>query len=139
MPQDIDRELKTRLDQQLQDEMVIWLTTTSADGTPQPNPVWFIADDEDLIIYSNRTAARNRNIERNNRVSLHFNSDPHANHMTVIIGTAVIDPTIAPANESAAYMAKYAQLIPGLDMTPESYAETFSVPLRITPVRVRGF
>lgn len=139
MAPEIDSNLNARLQTQLNEELVIWLTTTSADGTPQPNPVWFITEGDDIIVYSNRSAARNRNLERNNRVSLNFNSDPHADHMTVITGTAVVDHTITPANTSAAYMAKYGQLIPGLDMTPESYAETFSVPLRITSAKVRGW
>jgi hypothetical protein len=28
----------------LRTEMVIWFTTVGADGTPQPNPVWFLAE-----------------------------------------------------------------------------------------------
>lgn len=139
MTSETENDLNARVQRQLRDELVVWLTTTSADGTPQPNPVWFITEGDQIIVYSHRTAARNRNLGRNNRVSLNFNSDPRADHMTVITGTAVIDPTIAPANQSAAYMAKYGQLIPGLDLTPETYAETYSVPLRITPHKVRGW
>lgn len=139
MTSETENDLNARVQRQLRDELVVWLTTTSADGTPQPNPVWFITEGDQIIVYSHRTAARNCNLGRNNRVSLNFNSDPRADHMTVITGTAVIDPTIAPANQSAAYMAKYGQLIPGLDLTPETYAETYSVPLRITPHKVRGW
>lgn len=139
MTSETENDLNARVQRQLRDELVVWLTTTSADGTPQPNPVWFITEGDQIIVYSHRTAARNRNLGRNNRVSLNFNSDPRADHMTVITGTAVIDPTIAPANQSTAYMAKYGQLIPGLDLTPETYAETYSVPLRITPHKVRGW
>lgn len=139
MAPEIDPDVQRRLDEHLKQDLVVWLTTVSADGTPQPNPVWFITDGDDIIIYSNHRAARNRTIARNNRVSLNFNSDPHGSHMTVMTGTATVDDTLPPANESAAYMEKYGELIPGLDMTPESYAETFSVPLRFTPGKVRGF
>ena len=31
-----------RVRERLVDEQVIWLTTVGADGTPQPNPVWFL-------------------------------------------------------------------------------------------------
>ncbi|HWV23385.1 MAG TPA: TIGR03667 family PPOX class F420-dependent oxidoreductase [Thermomicrobiales bacterium] len=137
MASDTDRGRKARAERQLREELVIWLTTTSTDGTPQPNPVWFIPDGDDIIVYSHRNAVRNRNIQRNNRISLNFNIDPHDEHVTVITGTAAIDPTIPPPNTSRAYMEKYGEYIPGIDMTPESYAETFSVGLRIIPGKIR--
>lgn len=123
----------------LDEDLVVWLTTTSSDGTPQPNPVWFITDGDDIIVYSHRTAARNHNIRRNNRVSLNFNSDPEAEHMSVITGTAAFDETIPPPDMNDRYMAKYGHMIPGIGMTPETYAETFSVALRITPTKIRGW
>jgi len=124
---------------QLDEELVVWLTTTSADGTPQPNPVWFLTDGDDILVYSNHTAARNHNIRRNNRVSLNFNSDPEADHMSVITGSAVFDDSVPPPNQNERYMAKYGHMIPGIGMTPESYAETFSVVIRITPEKIRGW
>jgi len=30
-----------RVARRLREEPVIWFTSTSRDGTPQPNPVWF--------------------------------------------------------------------------------------------------
>jgi PPOX class probable F420-dependent enzyme len=131
--------LDERVKAQLQEELVIWLTTTSADGTPQPNPVWFLPDGDDIVVYSHRTAARNRNIQRSNRVSLNFNSDCQADHMTVLTGIAEFESSYPPANENQAYLDKYGHLIPGLDMTPDTYADTFSVVLRIRPKKVRGW
>lgn len=124
---------------QLDTELVAWLTTTSADGTPQPNPIWFVPDGDDIIIYSHVTAARNANIRRNNRVSLNFNSDPHADQMSVITGTAAIDATLPPPNENPAFMEKYGDLIPGIGMTPEKHARTYAVGIRMTPEKIRGW
>lgn len=39
---DADSEFGQRVRARLRDEQVIWFTTVGADGTPQPNPVWFI-------------------------------------------------------------------------------------------------
>lgn len=39
---DLTTEYGARVARRLQDEQVIWLTTVGRDGTPQPNPVWFI-------------------------------------------------------------------------------------------------
>src|SRR3954451_7916261 len=41
-----------RVAQRLREEVVIWLTTTGADGTPQPAPVWFLWEGETFLIYT---------------------------------------------------------------------------------------
>lgn len=34
-------ELGAKVAARLEEQTLAWLTTVSADGTPQPNPVWF--------------------------------------------------------------------------------------------------
>ncbi len=87
-------DLGQRIRKELADELVVWMTTTSHDGTPQPNPVWFVTDGDDVIVYSHKTAARNMNVARNPHVALNFNSDPHADRMSVIIGQAAVDENL---------------------------------------------
>ena len=41
-----------RVQRRLRDEQVIWLTTVGADGTPQPNPVWFLVDGTTVVVYN---------------------------------------------------------------------------------------
>ena len=60
--------------ERLRTEKAIWLTTVAPDGTPQPNPVWFTWDGETVLVYSHRDAFRNRNLRRNPRVALSFDS-----------------------------------------------------------------
>jgi PPOX class probable F420-dependent enzyme len=43
-----------RVVQRLREDVVIWLTTVRADGTPEPSPVWFLWDQETFLIYSLR-------------------------------------------------------------------------------------
>lgn len=123
---------------QLETEQVIWLTTVSADGSPQPNPVWFVPAGEDVITYSMNGAARNANIRRHPQVSLNFNATPEGGSVGVLVGTAVIDDSLPPPNENAAYMEKYAAALPQVGLTPEEFARTYSVPIRITPRKLRG-
>jgi hypothetical protein len=59
--------------------------------------------------------------------------------MSVITGTAVIDQSFPKADQNPAFLAKYGQQIPAIDMTPETYTETYSVTIRITPTKVRGW
>lgn len=136
---DQETELGQRIRKELDEEIVIWMTTTSEDGTPQPNPVWFIADGDDVIVYSHTTAARNRNIQRNPRVSLNFNSDPHADIMSVIIGTARIDDSLPAPIDNPAFQDKYAALIPPIGQTIQEHSDTYGVAIRITPMKVRGW
>lgn len=51
-----------RVAERLDGEQVIWLTTVGADRTPQPNPVWFIKEDEGLLVYNRADAHRLKHI-----------------------------------------------------------------------------
>ncbi len=47
---DLNTEFGKHVAQRLQHEQVIWLITISAEGTPFPRPVWFLWDDESILI-----------------------------------------------------------------------------------------
>jgi PPOX class probable F420-dependent enzyme len=136
---DYSSDLGQRIRKELAEELIVWMTTTSADGTPQPNPVWFVTDGDDVIVYSHNTAARNRNIVRNPSVSLNFNSDPEADRMSVIIGNASIDDAFPSTIENETFQAKYGTRIPGIGMTVEEHSDTYGVVIRITPTKIRGW
>jgi PPOX class probable F420-dependent enzyme len=65
-------EIDSHVAERLLDEKVIWLTTVSPDGTPQPNPFWFNWNGNSFIIYSSPSSAKLKNISRNPKVSLNF-------------------------------------------------------------------
>ena len=71
---DFSTKLGKRVREQLRSERVVWLTTVSRDGTPQPRPVWFFWDGQSVVIYSEPDTYKVRHIRRNPRVSLHFNT-----------------------------------------------------------------
>lgn len=125
--------------EQLENEIVIWLTTVTPKGMPQPNPIWFVWEDDCVITWVQPHSARIRNLEHNNQVSLNMVGDPAASHMTVLTGTAEIDEDIGSALDNEQYMRKYAHRWASMNMTPESAAEEFSLPLRIRPTKLRGF
>ena len=127
-----------RVARRLRDEVVIWLTTVGGDGTPQPNPVWFLWDGESFLIYSLGNASRLPHIRRNPRVALHFDSDGRGGDIVVITGEARVSTSDPPADQLPAYLAKYGSMIAGIGQTPASFAAHYSVPLRITPTKVRG-
>jgi PPOX class probable F420-dependent enzyme len=87
---DTSSEFGARIERRLADETVIWLVTTSNDGSPQPSPVWFIREGDTLLIFSKPDAPKVRNIRARPRVALHFNTDVHGEDVVVFHG--VINP-----------------------------------------------
>lgn len=136
---DFSSAFGARVQEQLLNEQVCWLTTVGASDTPQPNLVWFLYQDEAVLMYTKPDAIRLKNIVRNNRVAINFNSDEDGHAMTVITGTATVDETVPPAIENSAYLEKYADGIKAIGLTPESFAREYSVPIRIEIRKVRGW
>jgi PPOX class probable F420-dependent enzyme len=127
-----------RVARRLRDERIIWLTTVGADGTPQPNPVWFLWDDGTFLIYSLPHAARVANIRRNPRVSLNLDGNGRGGDIIVITGDAHLRPDEPPADQMPAYVEKYKDYIESSFGTPANFAAQYSVPIRVTPTKVRG-
>jgi PPOX class probable F420-dependent enzyme len=128
-----------RVARRLQEEVIIWLTTVRADGTPQPSPVWFLWDGATILIYSQPDRPKLRNIGQNPRVALHFDSDGRGGDIAILTGRATIDRNAPPATQAPAYLDKYRAGIAGIGMTPDSFAAAYSVAVRVTPVSLRGF
>jgi PPOX class probable F420-dependent enzyme len=132
---DFGKRVKHRLD----NEQVAWLTTVNGDGRPFPSPIWFFyEDDGTVLIYSQPNKIKLRNIASNAAVTLNFNADEHGNNVIVLDGAAVVDESANPAANHDAYIAKYRGGIESIDMTPESFAAEFSVPIRVVLQKVRG-
>jgi PPOX class probable F420-dependent enzyme len=136
----IDRETEfgKRVEERLRSDELLWLTTVSPDGTPQPSLIWFYWDGETILIYSQPNTPKLRNIAANPRVSLNFQADEEGEDVVVLTGNAVVDPAAPPSNLHDEYRRKYARGTVHIGMTPESLAAEFSVGIRVTPTRVRG-
>jgi PPOX class probable F420-dependent enzyme len=80
-----------------------------------------------------------RNLARNSKVSLHFNANESGEDVVVFAGEAFVDESTPLADHHPGYLAKYRQGIANISMTPESMAQSYSVPLRVRPTRLRGF
>lgn len=136
---DTSTEFGTRITRQLNDELVLWLTTVAKSGTPAPNPVWFHFTGEHILIFSQPGTAKVRHLEAGPRVSLSFNATHTGGDVGVITGDAVIDEKGATDEELAAYDQKYADGLAGLSMTPAQFHDDYTVLIRITPDKLRGF
>ena len=135
---DFSGELGARAQERLTTELVIWLTSVTASGMPQPHPVWFLWDNDTFLIYSQPTAKKLVHIAHNPQVALHFNGTPDGDDIQVFLASATIDRSPTPACDIDAYRAKYRAAIDDIGMTPETFSASYNVLIRAVPTRLRG-
>ena len=138
MKLDTSTEFGARVERRLRDERIIWMTTVGPDRTPQPSPVWFHWDGQAFLVYSRPDTPKLRNIGANPRVALNLDGDGRGGDIVVLTGDARIDPSAPPADAVPDYVVKYREAITRIGMTPESFAQAYSVAVRMTPTGLRG-
>jgi PPOX class probable F420-dependent enzyme len=135
---DTRTDFGARVARHLKEDQVVWLTTVGPDGTPQPSPVWFLWGGDTVLIRSQPSTPKVRNIEQRNRVSLHFNCTPNGGDVVILTGEAWVEAGAAPASLDPAYINKYAGGIQSIDMTPDAFAQEYSIAIRVRPTSLRG-
>jgi PPOX class probable F420-dependent enzyme len=128
-----------RVRKRLADSQVIWLTSIGADGTPQPNPVWFVWDGADsVLVYNRPVALRLKHVVANPRVALNLDGDSHGGDIIVLTGDAALAPDAAASDVNAAYLAKYGASMVQISGSAAAFAADYSVPLSVRIDKVRG-
>ncbi|MGH3481457.1 MAG: TIGR03667 family PPOX class F420-dependent oxidoreductase [Nocardioidaceae bacterium] len=128
--------LPPQAQRRVEEDHVVWLTTVADSGAPAPNPVWFVADGDDLVVFTDPHTRKVHNIEQRSTVSVHFNSDFSGGDVVVITADVDMDHGQAPS-ANPAYLDKYREGIKALGLTVEELDRTFNTRLRLRPKRVR--
>jgi len=123
----------------LREAPIAWLTTVGADGTPQPNPIWFIQEGASLLVYNRPDANRLAHIRRRPRVSFNFDSNGQGGDIVVLTGTAALAEGMPLPHELPEYVQKYSQRMQRVSNSLEEFSRQYPVALRISELRVRGF
>jgi PPOX class probable F420-dependent enzyme len=131
-------EFGERVLQRLENEMILWLTTVSEDSIPHPRPVWFYWDGETFHIYSQPDTYKLQHIEAHPDVSLNFDSDGEGGDIVVFLGEAEVREDLPPADEDEPYVDKYEDDMTDMGTPPDIFAQSYSVPIRVTPTKLRG-
>jgi len=134
---DLSSERGIRVTERLDQELIIWLTTVRADGTPQPSPVWFLWVNQTILIYSEPNKQKLRNIAQNSKVALNFNSNQTGGDIAIMAGAAQIEHQ-APADQLSAYLEKHRAAIANIGIPAAGFAQRYSVAIRVTPTSLRG-
>ncbi len=135
---DTSTDFGARVATHLADDQVVWLTTVRANGLPEPSPVWFLWDGEAIWVFSQDNALKVRNIIDRPNVSLNFNSTEHGDDVVIITGSAEVQRDAPQVHHVPAYVTKYAGGFESLNMSPADFGASYSVPIRITPTKLRG-
>jgi PPOX class probable F420-dependent enzyme len=135
---DLSTEFGQRVQRRLKGEQIVWLTTVGADGDPHPRPVWFLWREAEVIIYSQPNTHKLDHIRHNPQVALNFDSDGRGGDIVVFYGTASIEDGLPPADQVNDYIQKYAIGLERIGMSPEAFAQSYSVPIRVRLTSLRG-
>lgn len=132
---DLSKKRHAHINQRLQDNVAIWLTTVRPDGRPHSVVVWFLWDGESILIFSKPEQQKLQNIQHNPHVLLAIDDTHNGADPITIEGTAtLLDAGVADVT-TAAYVAKYGERIKGIGYTPEQMAAVYSQAIRIVPTR----
>ena len=119
-------------------EPVIWMTTVRDDGQPQSSVVWFLLEDDEILVYS-KESIRVTNVAERPKVSMNVNSTEWGGGVLTLECTARIDRSTRPASEHPDYLAKYEDRIRSYNWTPESFSRDYPVPIWMSIDRVRSW
>jgi PPOX class probable F420-dependent enzyme len=120
----------------LRDDVAAWFTTVGADGTPQPNPVWFLWEGgDDILIYNRPDSARLKHVVTRPRASLSLESENGRNIAVLVGSAAIVDEP--PPHEVDAYVAKYRERMLRVGGTLEEFSRRYRTAIRFRPDNLR--
>lgn len=132
-------ERRDHVETRLRGNLMAWLTTVRPNGQPECVPVWYLVrDDETILIYSQSGQVKLRNIIENPKVALVLDVTDLGRDVIRVEGIAQRVDDHPPASEVPGYVAKYAESIGAMFDTADQFAELFSVPMLITPTKLRA-
>jgi PPOX class probable F420-dependent enzyme len=133
---DESTDFGARVAAHLRDDIVVWLTSVSPSGAPLPTPVWFLWDGGSSVrVQSLPTARRAEHLRANPHVALNFPGNGSGGDIVVLSGRATVTPDTPLLD---AYATKYADEIPAIGETADSFAHKYSTALDIELTRLRG-
>lgn len=120
----------------LASEQIIWLTTTRTDGMPLPNPVWFLWNGQQFLIFTEPGSVKMKNMARNERVSLNLNSDADGGSVAIFQAEANLHSAPADEAELNAYLSKYEEGMRRIGLSSELLVTNYQL-IRLTPSKFR--
>jgi PPOX class probable F420-dependent enzyme len=133
---DLTKERDMHIDQRLRSDPIIWLSTVRRDGRPHTVPVWFLWDGKTILIFSQPDSQKIRNLRNNPYVTLALEGTNGGTDVIVLEGKAeLLKEKTTELNQPDYFITKYGSAIQDMGEAPESLAQSYSQPIRITPTK----
>lgn len=130
-------EFSDEVAMRLGDEQLIWLTTTKADGTPLPNPVWFLWNAGEFVVLTVPESVKWKNMRRNPSVAFNFNSTSvDGSDVAIFQARAQLDCAAMSDAEFQAYLTKYDRGMKRLGLTSDLLKSSYQ-PVRFKLLKYR--
>jgi|SRR5262245_19472708 len=129
-------ELPSQVTERLAKERVIWLTTTKVDGTPLPNPVWFLWNGSQFLVFTEPGSLKIKNMTRNPRVALNLNSDFDGGDVAIFQAEAEVSGASVSESELGGYLSKYQEGLASIGLTPDILTTSYRL-VRLNPIKYR--
>lgn len=116
-------------------EIIIWLSSVRKDGRPHLVPVWFLWQDDKVLIFSQPNNQKIRNIAQNGNVMLALEALNNGEDVVMFEGMATLVQDHSVTMNIPAYADKYNAQISSMGATLEKMAAEYSQPIVITPTK----
>ena len=133
---DLSGEYGRHARERLEHDVIGWFATVRPDGRPDVVPVWFLWENDEILIYSRPEQQKLRNIAGNPQVALVLDDTRGGGDVVRISGRAEHIPGHALATEFPAYVSKYAGRIVNMGSNPDEFARAYSAAIRVHPERI---
>ncbi len=123
----------------LADDHVVWLSSVQRDGRPHVVPVWFHWDGERIVAFSKPNARKVDNLRDDPRVMLAVGTPGPDFEVELIEATAELPDAPAAEVIPEGFGAKYRELLRRAGLSVQRFAEVYSQPIVLRPVRFLGY
>ena len=133
---DLSNPKQAYVDERLRTNLIIWLGSVRPDGRPHLVYVFFLWDGQHILIFSEPSSQKIRNVRHNPYVTLGLDETKGGEDMVILEGRAQVLDDPAVNTTLPAFVAKYDALLKAkASLSAEAMGAIFSQALRITPTR----
>ncbi|GCE13701.1 TIGR03667 family PPOX class F420-dependent oxidoreductase [Tengunoibacter tsumagoiensis] len=131
-------ELNPHVTERLRSDEIAWLNTVRPDGRPHSIPVWFLWEEESILIFSKPDNQKIRNLRQNHFVTLTLDNTRGGGDVVILEGTAELLEVGAANASIPTYNEKYSDGLKRIGVSPENFTKLYSQPIRIAITRLVG-
>lgn len=131
----IAKPQNAHIEERLQTEPIVWLSSVRPDGRPHLVPVWYYWDGSTVLIFSQPNNQKIRNLRHNPNVMLALEAKDGGDDVVMFEGKAELLQQPSAQVLPDGYEQKYTEGFKNIGMTKEQMLASYSQPIRITPTK----